>query len=64
MGVWAQVQHVLGYAGVEFPEEELVDPRFRPRGSLCEDWFELGEKWAPASDYGTKIEEIAQRFYA
>ena len=63
VGILAMVQHALGYAGVDVPAEELVDPRFElTRGKRCEDWHELGERWAPASDYGAKIEEIITRY--
>lgn len=61
-GVLAQVQHLRAYAGWPVPAADVVDPRHELAvGSWCETWAELGEKWAPATNYGAKVIEIARR---
>lgn len=61
-GVLAMVQHVRAYAGWPVPAADDVDPRRdRVVSAWCETWDQLGEKWAPATNYGAKVIEIARR---
>jgi N-acetylmuramoyl-L-alanine amidase len=59
VGALAHVQHLCAYTG--WPVTGLiVDPRYRlvnpvPR-LRCENWADLGGKWAPSATYGLEIE--------
>jgi N-acetylmuramoyl-L-alanine amidase len=57
-GAQAQVQHIRAYAG--WPVIGMVvDPRYRlVSGHRCEDWADLGGKWAPSPTYGLEIETL------
>jgi len=61
VGCLAHVQHICAYAG-HIPWEgayPIVDPRYTYVADdvpKLENWHELGGRWAPASNYGDKIE--------
>lgn len=65
VGIEAQVQHLRAYTG--WPVMEfitIVDPRYGlVKNKWIENWSELGGvgRWAPAPDYGVRIEEIMKR---
>ncbi len=62
VGALAHVQHLRAYAG--WPVDGLVvDPRYWLviGKHQCENWFELGGKWAPSLTYGVEIEAIMRR---
>lgn len=63
MGARAQVQHLVAYAGGLVYADEVVDPRYVwvAERYRCEHFSDLGRKWAPAADYGVRIEEIMAR---
>lgn len=56
VGALAHVQHLRAYAG--WPVLGLVvDPRYwLVVNQRCENWADLGGKWAPSATYGTEIE--------
>lgn len=62
VGALAHVQHCRAYAG--WPVEGLiVDPRYwlvigKHR---CENWYELGTRWAPSPSYGAEIEATMRK---
>jgi hypothetical protein len=59
MGALAQVQHLRIYAGWPVDTIDIVDPRYvwvEPKGYRLESFRELSGRWAPASDYGDRIE--------
>lgn len=64
IGALAHVQHVCAYAGwpVDMSERDLplVDPRYGLVAGRfkCENWSELGSKWAPSATYGHEIENL------
>ena len=60
VGALAQVQHIRAYAG--WPVVGMVvDPRYRlVSGHRCEDWADLGGKWAPSAAYGLEIQALMQ----
>jgi hypothetical protein len=64
VGAVAHVQHLRAYAGWPVPDTDLVvDPRyvFVIGRYACEDFAELGGKWAPSASYGTELETVARQ---
>lgn len=63
VGAIAQAQHLRAYAGWPLTVYELiVDPRYSlVKGQWCENWSDLGTRWAPSPTYGQEIEAIMQR---
>lgn len=64
VGATAHVQHLRAYAG--WPVTCLVvDPRYalalRGPEDWCENFEDLGGKWAPSPTYGNEIVDIARR---
>ena len=61
VGALAQVQHLRAYAG--WPVDGLiVDPRYTlVAGQRCENFEDLGGKWAPSPTYGTELVALARR---
>lgn len=61
LGVRAQIQHLLGYATVRPPRQEIVDPRYALLKTTsffgkATMWTHLNGKWAvPGKTYGQKI---------
>lgn len=65
IGAEAHAQHLRAYA--RWPVSGLVvDPRytFVIGRHWCEDFEDLGGRWAPAADYGVRLVEIARRLQA
>lgn len=62
VGTCAHVQHVSAYAGQAI-YDMIVDPRYSYviDKHWCENWTELGGKWAPSPSYGYEIEDIMKR---
>jgi hypothetical protein len=62
IGAKAHAQHLCAYTG-QLIGEEPVDPRYElvVNKHWCENFEDLGGKWAPAPDYGVKIVAIARR---
>ena len=68
VGAKAHVQHLRAYTGWPLAfSSEVVDPRYQPAlkgpSTWCENFEDLGGKWAPAADYGVRLVEIAQRLH-
>lgn len=67
-GAEAQAQHLRAYTGWKVLDQLIVDPRYelalKTTTTWCETWADLGGNWAPAADYGQKVEEIMVRLQA
>jgi hypothetical protein len=68
VGAEAQVQHVAAYAGIVI-DSLVVDPRYtyalkNGPEEWCENWTDLGGKWAPSPTYGVEIESLITRLRA
>lgn len=68
VGALAHAHHLRLYAGLPVPED-TPDPRAvwinpgSPAFGSAEVVIRLGTRWAPAADYGIKIEAIMQQIY-
>lgn len=61
-GARAHAQHLYRYTGGVVAPEDIVDPRYGKIGPpFITRVTELGGRWAPASDYGAKVEDVARR---
>lgn len=64
VGTMAQIQHLRAYTGWLVPIGELVvDPRyvFVVGRNTCENFSDLGGRWAPSPTYGNEIEALAKK---
>jgi N-acetylmuramoyl-L-alanine amidase len=65
VGALAHVQHLRAYAG--WPVDGMVvDPRYQwvVGRYRCEQWAELGGRWAPSPTYGLEIETVMGKLRA
>jgi len=61
VGAEAHVQHLRAYAGWPVTDQLIVDPRYVfVTQHRCENFEELGGKWAPALSYGPELVAIAR----
>ena len=64
IGVRAHIQHLLAYASVRPPREDVVDPRYSLvravySTSTIDTWPGLNGRWAvPGNNYGQEILQI------
>jgi uncharacterized protein YjdB/N-acetylmuramoyl-L-alanine amidase len=64
-GLLASVQHLKAYGSSEALKTECVDPRFKYVTRNSAPYVEqLAGKWASDADYGIKIDNILNAFYA
>lgn len=65
IGAIAHAQHVRAYAGWPVADgDDVYSPRYHlvVGKSRLENWSEFGSgRWAPAADYGVRVEEIMAR---
>lgn len=66
VGARAQAQHLRAYAGWPLdPAELVVDPRYDyVTGQRCEQWEDLGGRWAPSPTYGAEVVVLARTLQA
>lgn len=62
-GAKAQAQHLWAYCGRHVPPADVVDPRYDwvVGKHSCVTFEDLSGKWAPATDYGTRIVSFASQ---
>lgn len=64
IGARAQCEHLRAYTGWPVPGP-VVDPRYqlalKGPADWCEDWADLGGRWAPALTYGTEVEGLMRQ---
>jgi hypothetical protein len=60
-GAKAQAQHLWAYCGRRVPPADVVDPRYDwvIGKHSCVTFEDLSTRWAPSTDYGTRVVSIA-----
>jgi N-acetylmuramoyl-L-alanine amidase len=62
VGALAQVHHLRAYAGWPVPGLEMSPRAVWVVGKhRCENWADLGGRWAPSASYGAEIETTMRR---
>jgi hypothetical protein len=63
LGALAHAQHLRAYAGCPITDETVVDSRYEwvIGKHQCLSFEDLGGHWAPATDYGIRLVEIANK---